>query len=337
MSLFRYILRRLLLLIPVLFGITVTAFALTHLVPRNPVYALVGTFADQALIDATVKRYGLDQPLPVQYGRYLSQLLQGDLGTSIRTGRPVIEEIAYRLPATLELTTLALLIAIVVATGLGTLAALRRGKLVDHLARLLALTGNSLPEFWLGLLFVFLFYYLLQWAPPPIGRIPSQVAPPMTITGLYLVDALLTGNGGALWAALTQLALPVLTLAFVIMAPIMRTVRANVLEGLNAPYVRCAEAHGLRRGRVLRTYLLRNALLPVITLLAIIYGYLLGGAVLVEKVFSWPGLGQWAADAIVNQDYPVVQAFVLLAALFYVLIYLVADVALALIDPRIRY
>lgn len=337
MSLIRYILRRLLLLIPVLFGITLTAFALTHIVPRNPVYALVGAFADQALVDATVKRYGLDQQLPVQYGRYLGQLLQGDLGVSIRTGRPVIEEIAYRLPATVELTTLALLIAVVAATGLGVLAALYRGKLADHLARLLALTGNSLPEFWLGLLFVFVFYYQLQWAPPPIGRISSQVAPPATITGLYLIDALLTGNGRAFGAALAQLALPVLTLAFIIMAPIMRTVRANVIEVLHAPYVRCAEAHGLRRSRVLRTYILRNALLPVITLLAIIYGYLLGGAVLAEKVFSWPGLGQWAADAIVNQDYPAVQAFVLLAALFYVVVYLIADLLLALIDPRIRY
>ena len=337
MSLWRYAFRRMLLLIPVLFGITVLAFALTHIVPRNPVYALVGTFADQKLVDETIKRYGLDQPLPVQYGRYLGQLLRGDLGTSIRTGRPVVDEIRYRLPATLELTTLALLSAIVVATILGAQAAFRHGQLTDVLARLFALTGSSLPEFWLGLLFIFFFYYQLGWAPPPIGRIASSVEPPATVTGLYLIDALLAGDLTALRAALAQLALPVLTLTLIIMAPIMRTVRANVLEVVSSPYVRCAEAHGLKRGRIVRTYILRNAFLPVLTLVAIIYGYLLGGAVLVEKVFSWPGLGLWAADSILAQDYPAVQAFVLLTALFYVLVFLVSDLLLALFDPRIRF
>ena len=337
MSLWRYTLRRVVLLVPVLFGITLVAFALTHIVPRNPVYALVGAFADQKLVAETVKRYGLDQPLYIQYGRYLVQLLHGDLGTSIQTGRPVWDEISYRLPATLELTTLALLLAIILAVFLGTVAALRRGRTVDHLARLFALVGNSLPEFWLGLIFVFCFYYWLAWAPPPIGRIASDVQPPATITHFYLIDALLGGRWDAWRSAAAQLILPVCTLAFIITAPIMRTVRANVLEVLSSPYVRCAEAHGLQRGRILSSYVLRNALLAVITLTAIIYGYLLGGAVLVEKVFSWPGLGQWAADAIVKQDYPAVQAFVLLAACFYVLVYLVADLLLAFVDPRIRY
>lgn len=337
MALWRYALRRLLLLVPVLFGITIVAFALTHIVPRNPVYALVGTFADQRLVDETIKRYGLDQPLPTQYMRYLSNLLRGDLGNSIRTGRPVLDEIRLRLPATLELTTLALLLAVIVAVVLGTLAALRRNRAGDYLARLLALVGNSLPEFWLGLLFIFVFYFYLGWAPPPIGRIPSGVAPPPTITNFYVVDALLAGRWATLGAVLAQLALPVVTLAFVVMAPIMRTVRANVIEVLHAPFVRCAEAHGLNHRRILVSYILRNALLSVVTLIAIIYGYLLGGAVLIEKVYSWPGLGLWAADAILNQDYPVVQAFVLLTASFYVLVYLVADLLLAFIDPRIRY
>lgn len=337
MALWRYALRRLLLLVPVLFGITIVAFALTHIVPRNPVYALVGTFADQRLVDETIKRYGLDQPLPTQYMRYLSNLLRGDLGNSIRTGRPVLDEIRLRLPATLELTTLALLLAVIAAVVLGTLAALRRNRAGDYLARLLALVGNSLPEFWLGLLFIFVFYFYLGWAPPPLGRIPSGVAPPPTITNFYVVDALLAGRWATLGAVLAQLALPVVTLAFVVMAPIMRTVRANVIEVLHAPFVRCAEAHGLNHRRILVSYILRNALLSVVTLIAIIYGYLLGGAVLIEKVYSWPGLGLWAADAILNQDYPVVQAFVLLTASFYVLVYLVADLLLAFIDPRIRY
>ena len=337
MALWRYALRRLLLLVPVLFGITVVAFALTHVVPRNPVYALVGTFANQELVDETSKRYGLDQPLPTQYARYLSNLLQGDLGNSIRSGRPVVEEIRLRLPATLELTTAALLLAVAVALLLGTAAALNRNRGGDVAARLLALVGNSLPEFWLGLIFVYVFYFALGWAPAPFGRIPSGVAPPPLVTNLYVVDALLAGQWHTLAAVLSQLALPVITLAFVVMAPIMRTVRANVIEVLHAPFVRCAEAHGLNRRRILITYVLRNALLSVVTLIAIIYGYLLGGAVLIEKVFSWPGLGLWAADAILNQDYPVVQAFVLLTAAFYVVVYLVADLLLALLDPRIRY
>lgn len=337
MALWRYAIRRLLLLVPVLFGITLVAFALTHIVPRNPVYALVGTFADQKLVDETVKRYGLDQPLPVQYLRYMGQLLQGDLGTSIRSGRPVIDELRLRIPATFELTSLALLLAVLVALLLGTLAALNVNRLPDYLARLAALVGNSLPEFWLGLIFVFVFYYQLGWAPPPIGRIASGVTPPATVTNLYLVDALLATDWGALRSAAAQLALPVITLAFIVMAPIMRTVRANVLEVLNAPYVRCARAHGLQPRRILLTYVLRNALLSVVTLVAIIYGYLLGGAVLIEKVFSWPGLGLWAADAILTQDYPVVQSFVLLTAAFYVVVYLAADLLLAFIDPRIRY
>jgi peptide/nickel transport system permease protein len=230
-----------------------------------------------------------------------------------------------------------LLLAVIVALLLGTLAALNVNRLPDYLARLTALVGNSLPEFWLGLIFVFVFYYLLGWAPPPIGRIASGVSPPATVTNLYLVDALLATDWGALRSAAAQLALPVITLAFIVMAPIMRTVRANVLEVLNAPYVRCARAHGLHPRRILLTYVLRNALLSVVTLVAIIYGYLLGGAVLIEKVFSWPGLGLWAADAILTQDYPVVQSFVLLTAAFYVVVYLAADLLLAFIDPRIRY
>ena len=331
------ILSRLATAVPSVIGVVIVTFMLTRLLPGDPAAYFAGLAATPQAIAEIRTKLGLDKSLPEQFVVYVGDLLSGNLGTSLSTGQPVVTEIANRLPASAELTLVALIVSAGIAIPLGVLAAVKQGSWIDHLCRIVTTAGVSLPVFFTGLLFAYVFYYLLQWAPPPIGRIPSQVAPPVTITGFYLVDALLTGNGGALWAALAQLALPVLTLAFVIMAPIMRTVRANVLEGLNAPYVRCAEAHGLRRGRVLRTYLLRNALLRVITLLAIIYGYLLGGAVLVETVFSWPGLGQWAADAIVRQDYPVVQAFVLLAAVFYVLVYLVADVALALIDPRIRY
>ncbi|MEZ4635370.1 MAG: ABC transporter permease [Caldilineaceae bacterium] len=201
MSLWRYALRRTLLLMPVLLGITVVAFALTHVVPRNPVYALVGTFADQKLVDETIKRYGLDQPLPVQYVRYMGGLLQGDLGTSIRSGRPVIDEIRTRLPATLELTTLALLLSLLVALILGTVAALNNRRAADVTAQLLALVGNSLPEFWLGLIFVFVFYFQLGWAPPPIGRIAGGVTPPAAITNFYLIDALVTADEAALLGA----------------------------------------------------------------------------------------------------------------------------------------
>lgn len=337
MPLWQYALRRLLLLVPVLFGISIVTFAITHLIPRNPVYALVGTFADQSLVDATIARFGLDQPLPVQYQRYMLNLLRGDLGTSIKSGRPVWDEIVHRLPATLELTTMAMVCALVLAVLLGTYAALRRGRAGDVGVRVFALIGNSLPEFWIGLVLLFLLYFQLGWAPAPMGRIASGLAPPQTVTHFYLVDAVLTGNWSAFRAAVSQAFLPVLTLALVIAAPLMRMVRANLIEALNSPYIRCARAHGLRHWRILWQYGLRNALLPVVTLTAIVYGYLLGGAVLIEKVFSWPGVGQWAADAVLSQDYPAVQAFALVSAAFYMLVYLVADLVLALVDPRIRY
>lgn len=337
MSLWRYTLRRLVLLVPVLFGISLVTFILTHVLPSNPVYALVGRFANQQLVNATISRYGLDQPLPLQYGRYMGNLLHGDLGTSIQTGRPVSDELATRLPATLELTTLALILAIALAVLLGTAGALQHGGPADGVIRVVGLIGNSLPEFWLGLLLIFVFYYKLGWAPGPIGRIGSNVEPPKTVTGFYLIDAALRGNLTGFGSAAGQLALPVITLALVVMAPILRMVRANMLEVISSPYIRCADAHGLNRRRLVFGYALKNALLPVITLVAIIYGYLLGGDVLVEKVFSWPGLGLWAAQAILAQDYPSVQALVLVTACFYVVVYLAADLLLAVVDPRIRY
>lgn len=337
MSLGSYVTRRLLLMVPVVFGILLVTFALTHLIPRNPVYALVGTFADEETVRFAIERFGLDQPLRVQFARYLGNLLRGDLGISIRTGRPVADEIVHRIPATVELTTVALILAVVGGTAVGVYAALNRGRLADHLARMLVLAGNSVPDFWLGLIVMFVFYLLLGWAPAPTGRLPVGVQPPPHVTGLYLVDALLAGDGQLLRAAGGQLLLPAVTLAVVVMAPIARMVRSNLIDALNSPYVRCAEAHGLRKNRVIYGYALRNALLPLVTLVATVYGNLLGGAVMVEAIYGWPGLGQWAAHGIQAQDYPSVQAFVLIVAVFYMIVYLLADVAVAMLDPRIRH
>lgn len=337
MSLWLYVVRRLVLMVPVIVGILFVTFSITHLIPRNPVYALVGSFADEQLVRDTIERLGLDQPLTVQFSRYVGNLARGDLGTSIRTGRPVLEEIVHRLPATLELTTSALVLAVVGGVLLGTYAALHRGRAADHVTRALVLAGNSLPDFWLGLIVMFVFYLVLGWAPPPTGRLDSGLVPPPAVSGFYVLDALLAADAVVMRSALGHLALPALTLAVVVMAPIARVVRANMIEALNSPFVRCAEAHGLRPRRILYGYAFRNAMLPLVSLIAIVYGNLLGGAVMVEAIYAWPGLGQWAVDGIQAQDYPAVQAFVLMTALFYMAVYLVTDVIVAMLDPRIRY
>jgi len=337
MRLLFFVIRRLLQLIPVLLGVSLITFTTARMLPGNAAIMAAGPLAspeDIARIEAQMK---LDRPIWEQYATYLNDVLHGDFGTSWRTGRPVTEELLQYFPASFELVTVSLFIAILLGIPLGIAAAVHQGTRLDQILRTVSVGGISIPIFWSGLMMIFVFYYLLQIAPPPIGRISFSVAPPTHITGFYLLDSVLTSNAPALASSLKQLALPVVTLIIAMMAPIIRITRSSMLDVLKEDYIRSAKASGLRSHIILYQDALKNALLPVITFIGGYYGYSLGGEVLVEQVFSWPGMGRYSVEAIFNSDYAPVQAFVLLTALLYVLIYTVVDVLYALIDPRIRY
>jgi peptide/nickel transport system permease protein len=280
-------------------------------------------------------RYGLDRPIVTQYWIYLRGLLHGQLGTSFQTGGPVKHDLVQRIGPTFELVTCALLLALVVGISLGILSALRSGRVADHAIRFGSLATNAVPEFWLGLILLLVVYYHFNIGPSPIGRYDST-ANLRTITHIDAVDALVTGNWSALRSVASHLVLPVVTLAAVTSAPIIRSVRASALHILASDAYRCAEAHGLSRRTRIFKYLVPEALIGVPTLAALIYGNLLGGAVLIESIFSWQGFGQWALQGMQVRDYPIVQTFVLVSAAFYVVVFLFADIVHAALDPRVR-
>jgi len=328
--------RRLLQALPSLAAIVIITFLLTRLLPGDPAAYFAGDAADAESIAQVRAELGLDRPLVVQFFVYLGDLLRGDLGTSLNTGRPVLAEIANRLPASLELTGVALLLALGVAVPLGVLAALYQDRWVDHLCRVVVTAGVSLPTFFTGLLLIYIFYYILGWAPSPLGRLDFLYIPPATVTGFYTVDALLAGDLEIAWAAFTQLLLPAITLGLFVLAPIARMTRAAMLAALSSDYIRTARAYGLHRATVLITYAFRNALLPVLTTLGMVFSFMLGANVLVEQVFAWPGIGSFAVEALVASDYAAVQGFVLVMAILFVVLNLMIDLVYTLIDPRIR-
>jgi peptide/nickel transport system permease protein len=293
--------------------------------------------ADEASIAETRAKLGLDQPLPVQFGLYLRDLAQGDLGQSLGTGRPVLTDLAERLPASLELTLSALVLSCVIAVPLGVWAAVRQGSWVDHLCRVLVTAGVSLPTFFTGVLLIYIFYYLLGWAPSPLGRLDFIYLSPPHVTGFYLIDSVLAGDAETFFATLRQLALPAITLALFTLAPIARMTRAAMLTALSSDYIRTARAAGLTPRKVLYGYAFRNALLPVVTTLGMVFSFVLGANVLVEKVFAWPGIGSYAVEALVASDYAAVQGFVLAMAVLFVILNLIIDLSYALIDPRIGF
>ena len=332
----RYLAARLLLVVPTLIGVTLITFTLTYLLPGNPALVKAGPLATPEHVKEMERRMGLDRPLRVQYWRYVSGLLRADLGESSSTGRPVVEDFRQRIPATLELTLASLLIAAAIGIPLGVLAAVHRDTTIDHVSRLIGVGGVAMPSFWTGLLLLYVFFYLASVAPAPLGRIAPEVPAPTRITGLYVVDALLTANGRALVSSLHQLMLPALTLGFAVMAPLTRMVRATMLEILESDFVRAAWAAGLPRRRVIYGDALRNALIPLITLLGVIFGFLMAGNVVVEMVFAWPGLGNYAITALMTKDPAPIQSFVLFVAVVYVLINLTVDLLYGLADPRLR-
>lgn len=321
---------------PTLFGVTLITFGLTYLLPGNPALVKAGPLATPEHVAEMNRKMGLDRPVYVQYARYIGALLRGDFGESATTGRPVLRDFLQRVPATLELTLASLLVAVGAGVPLGVLAAVHRDGAIDHASRLLGVGGVAMPTFWTGLLVLYVFFYHLGWAPPPLGRISTGIQAPPAISGLYTVDAALTGNGRALLSALHQLMLPALTLGFSVMAPLTRMVRATMLEALQSDYVRAARASGLPPRTVVYGDALRNCLIPVITLLGVIFGFLMAGNVVVEMVFAWPGVGNYAVTSLLTKDAAPIQGFVLFVALVYVLLNLTVDVVYGLVDPRIR-
>ncbi|MFY9827264.1 MAG: ABC transporter permease [Rhodoplanes sp.] len=328
--------RRLLTVIPTLIGVIVVTFLLTRVLPGDPAVYFAGPAATPQSIEEIRKKLGFDRPLPEQFVYYVSDLAKGNLGNSLSTGQFVVEEIATRLPASAELTLFGLFVAIVIAVPLGILAAVKQGSIIDHACRVIATVGVSLPVFFTGLLLVYVFYFLLGWAPAPIGRLDIFYSTPDRVTGFYLIDSLLAGDVETFRAALAQLILPVVTLAIFSIAPIARMTRAAMLSALSSEFVRTARASGLSPYRVVITYAFRNAMLPVITTFGMVFSFLLGANVLVEKVFAWPGIGSYAVEALIASDYAPVQGFVLTMAILYVMLNLAIDLLYGVIDPRVR-
>lgn len=332
---FRLILKRLAGAIPNIIGVIVVTFLLTRALPGDPAAFYAGQAATKEAVEEIRKSLGLDKSLVQQFGYYVRDLAKGELGNSLSTGQPVVNELATRLPASLELTLTGLLLAVVVALPLGIAAATRPGSWIDHACRISTTAGVSLPTFFTGLLLAYIFYFKLGWAPAPIGRLDPTFSSPAQVTGFYLIDSLLARDLELFAAALKQLLLPAITMGLFVMAPLARMTRAAMLGVLSSDFIRTARASGLSYFTVLYTYAFRNALLPVITTMGMVFSFLLGSNVLVEKVFAWPGIGSYAIEALVSSDYAPVQGFVLAMALLYVMLNLAIDILYGLLDPRI--
>jgi ABC-type dipeptide/oligopeptide/nickel transport system permease component len=330
------ILKRLLLAIPSLIGVVIVTFLLTRALPGDPAAYFAGPAADKAAIEQIRVKLGFDKPLIVQFFDYVGDLARGDLGNSLTTGQPVAAEIRARLPASAELTLLGLIVSVLIAVPLGIMAATRPGSWIDHFCRVLTTAGVSLPVFFTGLILVYVFYYILGWSPAPLGRIDVFATTPPSVTGFYLIDSIIARDFGMFRSSFNQLILPAMTLAIFSLAPIARMTRASMLTVLSSDFVRTARASGLKRSTVIVTYAFRNAMLPVVTTLGMVFSFLLGANVLVEKVFAWPGIGSFAVEALISSDFAPVQGFVLTMAVMYVALNLLIDVFYGIIDPRVR-
>jgi dipeptide transport system permease protein len=330
------ILKRLMMAVPSLIGVVIVTFLLTRALPGDPAAYFAGPAATKEAVEQIRVQLGLDKPLYLQFIRYVGDLAHGDLGNSLTTGQPVATEIRNRLPASAELTLLGLIVSMLIAVPLGIMAATRPNSIVDHTCRVISTAGVSLPVFFTGLILVYVFYYILGWAPAPLGRLDVFFSAPPNVTGFYLIDSLLAGQGETFVAALKQLILPALTLGIFSLAPIARMTRASMLAVLASDFVRTARASGLTPFTVVVTYAFRNAMLPVITTLGMVFSFLLGANVLVEKVFAWPGIGSFAVEALIASDFAPLQGFVLTMAVMYVALNLLIDILYGVIDPRVR-
>lgn len=335
---FRYILRRLALMAVMLFGVSVMVFCISHLVPSNPAAANLSQTAmnDPEIVAAYEAKWGLDKPLYEQYLVYMQNLFHGDLGTSIRTGRPVLDDLRQYFPATLELSIFAMIVAIVLGVTFGIISAVFQNRPVDQILRTISVSGVSLPSFWFALVVMAVFSGNLKWFPSG-GRIDPRIFNPTGGTGLYVLDAISWGDLPMLRDSMAHLILPALVLGFFTMGLITRQTRSNLLETMSMDYIRTARAKGMSEGRVVCRHALSNALIPVITVSGMGFCNLLGGMVFVEKIFSWPGIGQYAYLSATTLDFPAICGVSLLIAATYVIINLLIDILYGVIDPRIRY
>lgn len=333
----RYIFRRLLNLIPVLLGISLLVFLFLHLIPGDPAVVLLGDRATPEQVEVLRERLGLNRPLPIQYLEFLGSLLRLDFGRSIFTGFPIIEEIKIRWPATFELSVAAMAIALIVGIPAGVIAAVKRNSIIDNLTMSGSLLGVSMPVYWLGLLLVYLFAVNLKWLPPS-GRLGTDIGFDFeAMTGFYVLDTLLQGDLALFQDALAHLVLPAVTLSTIPLAIVARITRSTMLEVLGQDYIRTARAKGVLERWVIFKHALKNAMLPVVTIIGLEFGTLLGGAILTETIFAWPGIGKWIYEGILARDYPVVQGGVIFVATAFVLINLLVDISYAFLDPRIQH
>ncbi len=336
MTLRWYLLRRLGLAVVTLIGVIFTVFFMTRVLPGDPVSVKAGAYATDDVRAAITKELGLDKPVPVQLVTYLGNILQGDLGTSTRSGQPVRQDLLSRLPATVELALASLLLAGLVGIPLGVWAAVRQHSRVDTLIQQWTILAAAVPLFWFGLVLIYFFYHVWHIAPPPVGRLDLAIPPPRTITGMYTVDAVLTGDWIALRNALAHLALPVLALGIATMSPFIKVSRSAMIDVLASDYILAAKSLGFSERELIWHDALKNALIALLTVTGIVLGYLLAGNVLVETIFAWPGIGFYAWNALTGSDYDAIQGFVLTIAIIYVFLNLAIDVAYSVIDPRIR-
>jgi len=333
----RYAIRRLGLAVLTLAGIAVVVFLVTHVLPGNPALVQAGGYANARTLRVIEQQMGLNRSLAAQFRSYLGNIFNGSLGTSYTTGNTVAHDLLIRLPATAELAVVSTILATIVGVPLGLAAGLRQGRITDWAGRAGAIIGTSIPLYWLGLVLVVIFYAHLHIAPAPTGEVSAFAAMPPSYTHSLILDSLLSGNWPTFFDALRHLALPGITLAIVATAPILKITRSATLEVAGSDYVRTARAYGLSRWEILKSDVLRNVTTRVLTALGIVFGFLLGGSILVERIYDWPGIGLYAWNAVTTTDYNAIQGYVLLVGLVYVVLNLGVDLLYAVADPRIRY
>ncbi len=336
MGIVRHIGGRLLFLAPQIVGIVLVGFLLIKAVPGDPATLMLGPMATPDSIAKLRGDLGLDRPIPVQFFIYMGKLVHGDFGVSWQTTQPVLEDLKVRFPATLELVTCGLILALLIGIPLGVISAVRRRGFLAKLGDFYGLVAGALPDFWLALILIYVFYSLLGWVPSPIGRIDIMIVPPPTITGFYTIDSLLQGDWTGFWSSVRHLVLPMLTLGLINAGPILKMTQSTMQHMLQADFSQYERLCGLPEKLVMR-HALHNALPSVITIVSVLYGFLIGGAVLVEIVFSWGGAGQYVVQGVLNSDFNPVLGFVIFSALFSLVVYLIVDLIYLAIDPRIRH